>query len=188
MGHNAPRAVPRRLSWERGNDPRTWTDHDVAHIGSSAVVTSIAIVLEEHRALRRVARAGGSRRLTGVVLFDPYYVLYYVGFAFAPTSGRRVRPRHRRYTRSSSRASRSSTRAKALSDNDATTSNTGEPRAETAIERAVAALRSGRSCRPDGYPWILGYRGPTPRASGAGRPLRRELDADGRSIPWPKTC
>src|SRR5882724_6293067 len=25
------------------------------------------------------------RKLTGAVLFDPYYVLYYAGFAFAPT-------------------------------------------------------------------------------------------------------
>jgi Xaa-Pro aminopeptidase len=50
------------------------------------VVTSIAISPEEHRArcdalLERVR----SEDVSGVVLFDPYYVLYYAGFAFAPT-------------------------------------------------------------------------------------------------------
>jgi Xaa-Pro dipeptidase len=50
------------------------------------VVTSIAITPEEHRArcdaLLERAQVDG---LSGVVLFDPYYVLYYAGFAFAPT-------------------------------------------------------------------------------------------------------
>jgi hypothetical protein len=50
------------------------------------VVSSIAITPEEHRArcdalLEHVAADG----LSGVVLFDPYYVLYYAGFAFVPT-------------------------------------------------------------------------------------------------------
>ena len=48
--------------------------------------TSIAITPEEHRArcdalLERLEGDG----LSGVVLFDPYYVLYYAGFAFFPT-------------------------------------------------------------------------------------------------------
>ena len=48
--------------------------------------TSIAITDEEHRArcdalLDRVRGDG----LRGAVLFDPYYVLYYSGFAFVPT-------------------------------------------------------------------------------------------------------
>ena len=50
------------------------------------MVTSIAITPEEHRArcdaLLEHARADG---LSGVVLFDPYYVLHYAGFAFAPS-------------------------------------------------------------------------------------------------------
>ncbi|MGI8861354.1 MAG: aminopeptidase P family N-terminal domain-containing protein, partial [Gaiellaceae bacterium] len=50
------------------------------------MVTSIAITPEEHRArcsalLERLR----SEELSGVALFDPYYVLYYAGFAFAPT-------------------------------------------------------------------------------------------------------
>ena len=50
------------------------------------MISSIAIAPEEHRArcdalLERAQGAG----LSGVVLFDPYYVLYYAGFAFVPT-------------------------------------------------------------------------------------------------------
>ena len=50
------------------------------------MLTSIAISPAEHRArcdsLLAEAQASG---LAGVVLFDSYYVLYYAGFAFAPT-------------------------------------------------------------------------------------------------------
>ena len=50
------------------------------------MVTSIAIAPEEHRARcdALLERLRGEE-LSGVVLFDPYYVLYYAGFAFAPT-------------------------------------------------------------------------------------------------------
>jgi Xaa-Pro dipeptidase len=50
------------------------------------VVTSIAITPEEHRERcdRLLERVRGEN-LSGFVLFDPYYVLYYAGFAFAPT-------------------------------------------------------------------------------------------------------
>src|SRR6266508_2571739 len=50
------------------------------------MLTSIAITAEEHaarcEALLAETQAVG---LAGVVLFDPYYVLYYAGFAFVPT-------------------------------------------------------------------------------------------------------
>jgi len=50
------------------------------------VLTSIAISPAEHaarcEALLAEAQTAG---LSGVVLFDPYYVLYYAGFAFVPT-------------------------------------------------------------------------------------------------------
>src|SRR5918999_1283596 len=55
-------------------------------VGCAVVEVSIAIAPDEHRA-RCDALLGRVREesLTGVVLFDPYYVLYYTGFAFAPT-------------------------------------------------------------------------------------------------------
>ena len=50
------------------------------------MLTSIAISPAEHaarcEALLAEAQEAG---LSGVVLFDPYYVLYYAGFAFVPT-------------------------------------------------------------------------------------------------------
>jgi Xaa-Pro aminopeptidase len=50
------------------------------------VPTSIAIASSEHTArcetLLAEAQAAG---LSGIVLFDAYYILYYVGFAFVPT-------------------------------------------------------------------------------------------------------
>jgi Xaa-Pro dipeptidase len=131
------------------------------------VVTSIAIAPEEHRArcdvlLERVAEHG----LSGVVLFDPYYVLYYAGFAFAPTE----RPIAFLLGADGTRAlvvprlEVEHAEAKAIFDRvEQYDEFPGEPRAETAIERALAALGfSGKiGADQDGYPWILGYQGPT---------------------------
>ncbi len=131
------------------------------------MVTSIAIAPEEHRArcdalLARVADEG----LSGVVLFDPYYVLYYAGFAFAPTE----RPIAFLLGADATRAlvvprlEVEHAEAKAIFDRvEQYDEYPGEPRAEGAIERALAALGlSGKiGADQDGYPWILGYRGPT---------------------------
>jgi Xaa-Pro dipeptidase len=131
------------------------------------VVTSIAITPEEHRArcdtlLERV----GGRGLSGVVLFDPYYVLYYAGFAFAPTE----RPIAVLLGADGTRAlvvprlEVEHAEAKAIFDRvESYDEYPGEPRAETAIERALEALGfSGKiGADQDGYPWVLGYQGPT---------------------------
>jgi Xaa-Pro dipeptidase len=131
------------------------------------VVTSIAITPEEHRGrchrlLERVRGEG----LNGFVLFDPYYVLYYAGFAFAPTErpiafvvgpgGERalVVPR----------LEVEHAEAKATFDRvEHYLEYPGEARAEAAIERALSALDVTETvgADQDGYPWILGYRGPT---------------------------
>ncbi len=129
--------------------------------------TSIAITPEEHRArcdalLERIRGDG----LSGVVLFDPYYVLYYAGFAFAPTErpiafvlngeGERglVVPR----------LEVEHAEAKATLDRvDHYLEYPGEPRAESAISKTIEelGLRGTVGADQDGYPWILGYRGPT---------------------------
>ena len=50
------------------------------------MVTSIAITSEENRArCDTLLENAQEADLSGVVLFDPYYVLYYAGFAFVPT-------------------------------------------------------------------------------------------------------
>jgi Xaa-Pro aminopeptidase len=131
------------------------------------VAASIAITPEEHRArcdaLVERATADG---LAGVVLFDPYYVLYYAGFAFVPTErpmafvlgadGTRalVVPRlELEHAQSRSAADR-------VEHYD---EYPGEPRAEGVLERVLAELGvAGRiGADQDGYPWILGYRGPS---------------------------
>jgi Xaa-Pro dipeptidase len=131
------------------------------------VQTSIAISAEEHRErcerLLERARADGLR---GVVLFDPYYVLYYAGFAFAPTE----RPIALVLGPDGERAlvvprlELEHAEAKAVFDRvEHYAEYPGEPRAETAIERAMEALgvNGAIGADQDGYPWILGYRGPT---------------------------
>jgi Xaa-Pro aminopeptidase len=131
------------------------------------VETSIAIAPDEHRArcdaLVEHLRAEG---LSGTVLFDPYYVLYFAGFAFAPTErpiafvlnadGERglVVPR----------LEVEHAQAKATLDRvEHYLEYPGEPRAEDAISATLEALGlTGRiGADQDGYPWILGYRGPT---------------------------
>ena len=50
------------------------------------MLTSIAISREEHTArVERLCEHLAASSLSGAVLFDPYYVLYYSGFAFIPT-------------------------------------------------------------------------------------------------------
>jgi Xaa-Pro aminopeptidase len=131
------------------------------------VITSIAIAPEEHRArcdalLERVRGAG----VSGIVLFDPYYVLYYAGFAFVPTE----RPIAFLLGADGTRAlvvprlEVEHAEAKATFDRvEHYLEYPGEPRAEAAFERALAALgmKGKVGADQDGYPWILGYRGPT---------------------------
>lgn len=129
--------------------------------------TAIAITPDEHRArcdalLERV-RADG---LNGIVLFDPYYVLYYAGFAFAPTE----RPIAFVLGADGERAlvvprlEVEHAEAKATLDRvEHYLEYPGEPRSETALEKTLAdmGLTGTIGADQDGYPWILGYRGPT---------------------------
>jgi Xaa-Pro dipeptidase len=131
------------------------------------VLTSLAIAPEEHRERcdRLLERVRGDG-VGGIVLFDPYYVLYYAGFAFAPTE----RPIALVVSADGERAlvvprlEVEHAEAKATVDRvEHYLEYPGEPRAETAIERALSALgvTGTIGADQDGYPWILGYRGPT---------------------------
>ena len=131
------------------------------------MLTSIAITPEEHRARCNVLLERAMERgLAGVVLFDPTYVLYYTGFAFVPTErpiacilgvdGTRalVVPRlevEHAETRST------------LDRVEHYLEYPGDPRAEDVVRRTLTDLGlTGRiGADQDGYPWILGYRGPT---------------------------
>jgi Xaa-Pro aminopeptidase len=104
--------------------------------------------------------------LSGVVLFDPTYVLYYSGFAFVPTerpiafvlaadgTSALVVPRlELEHAESKS----------ALERVEHYLEYPGDPRAEEVLARTLADLgiRGRIGADQDGYPWILGYRGPT---------------------------
>ena len=131
------------------------------------MLTSIAITPEEHRArcdalLERAQTAG----LSGVVLFDPTYVLYYTGFAFVPTE----RPIAFVLAGDGTRAlvvprlevehaeSRST-----LDRVEHYLEYPGDPRADDVLRATLADMGlAGRiGADQDGYPWILGYRGPS---------------------------
>jgi Xaa-Pro aminopeptidase len=131
------------------------------------MVTSIAITPEEHRArcdaLLEHAIAQG---LSGVVLFDPYYVLYYAGFAFVPTE----RPIALVLGADGTRALVVPRLEVEHAESKATLDRVehyleypGDPRAEDVLQATLASLGLTGSigADQDGYPWILGYRGPT---------------------------
>ncbi|MGH3077998.1 MAG: M24 family metallopeptidase [Gaiellaceae bacterium] len=131
------------------------------------MVTSIAIAPEEHRArcaaLLAHAQAEG---LAGVVLFDPTYVLYYSGFAFVPTerpiafvlgsdgTQALVVPRLE-LEHAESRST--------LDRVEHYLEYPGDPRVEDVLAKTIRemGLTGTVGADQDGYPWILGYRGPT---------------------------
>jgi Xaa-Pro aminopeptidase len=131
------------------------------------VTPSIAITPEEHRArcdgLREIADRAG---VAGVVLFDPTYVLYYSGFAFVPTErpiafllgpdGTRALVVPRLEVEHAESAS-------TLDRVEHYLEYPGDPRAEDVFARTLADMGFAGSigADQDGYPWILGYRGPT---------------------------
>jgi Xaa-Pro aminopeptidase len=106
------------------------------------------------------------RGLAGVVLFDPAYVLYYVGFAFVPTErpmsfvlnadgeGGMLVPR----------LEREHAQANALVDHVADYPEyPSENHPMESLRRLLGelGLKGKIGADQDGYPWILGYRGPS---------------------------
>ena len=126
----------------------------------------------------RLAEHIRGQELDGAVLFDPAYVLYYVGFAFVPTErpmafvlnadgeGGMLVPR----------LEREHAQANALVNHVADYPE--YPSEEHPLESLRRLLETmGMTDRlgadQDGYPWILGYRGPslTERARATARCL-----------------
>jgi Xaa-Pro dipeptidase len=106
------------------------------------------------------------RSLTGAVLFDPYYVLYYAGFAFAPTE----RPIAFVLTAEGAggmlvpRLEREHAQGNAAVDHVA---DYPEYPSETHPMESLRGLldemgvKGSFGADQDGYPWVLGYRGPS---------------------------
>ena len=131
------------------------------------MLTSIAITPAEHAVrcdtLLAEAQAAG---LSGVVLFDHYYVLYYAGFAFVPTERPIALVLGSDGTRTLVVPRLELEHAEAKSTLDRVEhylEYPGDPRAEDVLARAIASagLTGTIGADQDGYPWILGYRGPT---------------------------
>ncbi|HEV8248593.1 MAG TPA: Xaa-Pro peptidase family protein [Gaiellaceae bacterium] len=127
---------------------------------------SIAITPAEHRSRREALVATIQQQdLTGVVLFDSTYVLYYVGFAFIPTE----RPIALVLSAEGEAAMvvprlevEHAEQQPGVDRVEHYDEYPGEPRAEGALVRTLEALGIGGriGADHDGYPWILGYRGP----------------------------
>jgi Xaa-Pro aminopeptidase len=114
----------------------------------------------------RLAAYAREQGLDGIALFDPTYVLYYVGFAFVPTerpmafvlnadgTGGMLVPR----------LEREHAQANALVSEVADYPEyPGETHPSEALRSLLGKLGlNGRiGADHDGYPWVLGYRGPT---------------------------
>src|SRR5919199_1664274 len=128
---------------------------------------ALAIAPEGHRARRQaLAERARTDGLAGVVLYDATYILYYTGFAFIPTE----RPiavvvtaegetamMVPRLELEHAQAQPGVDRAEAYDEYP------GDPRAETVLARLLGDLGLGGriGADQDGYPWILGYSGPT---------------------------
>ncbi len=106
------------------------------------------------------------RKLTGGVLFDPYYVLYYAGFAFAPTE----RPIAFVLTDEGKggmlvpRLEREHAQANASVDHVADYPEyPSETHPMESLHSLLAEMGVAGSfgADQDGYPWVLGYRGPS---------------------------
>jgi Xaa-Pro dipeptidase len=128
---------------------------------------SLAITQPEYeQRLAGLAEHLVEQKLTGAVLFDPYYVLYYAGFAFAPTErpiafvlnaqgeGGMLVPRLERE------------HAQANASVDHVADYPEYPSETHPMESLRNLLAEMKVADPfgadqDGYPWVLGYRGPS---------------------------
>ena len=114
----------------------------------------------------RLASYARDERLEGIVLFDPTYVLYYVGFAFVPTE----RPMAFALNADGEggmlvpRLEREHAQANALVQHVADYPEyPGESHPSEALRSLLGelGLRERFGADHDGYPWVLGYRGPS---------------------------
>jgi Xaa-Pro dipeptidase len=129
----------------------------------------MSLAIAQHEYENRTAALAGyvnEQELAGVVLFDPYYVLYFVGFAFVPTE------RPMAFLLNSSgeggmlvpRLEREHAQANALVNHVADYPEyPGEAHPMESLKTLLEqmGIRDRLGADQDGYPWILGYRGPS---------------------------
>jgi Xaa-Pro dipeptidase len=121
---------------------------------------------EYEQRTKRLAEHARERGLSGIVLFDPAYVLYYVGFAFVPTErpmafvlnaggeGGMLVPRlEREHAQANALVSEVADYPEYPSETHPTES------LRTLLDKL--GISGSYGADQDGYPWVLGYRGPT---------------------------
>src|SRR4029079_7538707 len=129
----------------------------------------MTLAIQQSEYEERLAALAGhltEQGLTGAVLFDPYYVLYYAGFAFAPTErpiafvlaadgrGGMLVPRlEREHAQANASVSHVADYPEYPSETPPTESLRG------LLEEM--GVRGPFGADQDGYPWVLGYRGPS---------------------------
>jgi len=129
--------------------------------------TSIQITQEEYQArAARLLEHVQEQDLSGVVLFDSHYILYYTGFAFIPTERPIAFVMNAKGERGLFVPRLETEHAKANAMIEHVTHYLEYPYIPHPMEAFREMLRElgiagAVGADQDGYPWILGYRGPT---------------------------
>jgi Xaa-Pro aminopeptidase len=128
--------------------------------------TQLRISEDEHRVrCQRLLAFAKAEQLSGIVLFESAYILYYSGFAFIPTE----RPMAFVMNASGERAlfvprlELEHAQSNALIDRvESYPEYPGEQHPMHVLARLMAdmGIKDDIGGEEDGYPWILGYRGP----------------------------
>ena len=129
--------------------------------------TSIKITKEEYQQrAEKLLTAIHAEKLSGVVLFDNYYILYYTGFAFVPTERPMAFMMNARGEKCLfvPRLELEHAQANAHVDQvEYYTEYPCQPHPMEILAQLMTRLGFGGDYGADldGYPWILGFRGPT---------------------------
>lgn len=120
---------------------------------------------EYHARCKRLADYAQAEGLSGVVLFDRYYILYYTGFAFIPTERPMAFMMNSRGERALfvPRLEVEHAQANAIVERvEHYIEYPDDPHPMHVLANIVAdmGIRTKIGADDDGYPWILGYRGP----------------------------
>jgi Xaa-Pro dipeptidase len=121
---------------------------------------------EFHARTARLLDHVRSSNLSGVVLFDNYYILYFTGFAFIPTERPIAFAMNARGDKSIFVPRLEVEHAQAQTGFervDHYVEYPDDPHPMELLKRALDDMSVGSTlgADSDGYPWILGYRGPT---------------------------
>lgn len=118
-----------------------------------------------------------AEKLSGVVLFDNYYILYYTGFAFIPTERPIAFVMNGQGEKALfvPRLEMEHAQANALIDRvDHYLEYPYDPHPMEILKKTITEMGVGGrfGVDTDGYPWILGYRGPSLSELAGGQPRR----------------